>query len=51
MRIMILKSSNDYYWYKNKVSARLNVFALDKRGNYKTKEGVILKEDAVVIEK
>lgn len=51
MRILIMNCSNSNFWYNKKVSSRHLVQAMDKRGNYITKDGVVLKKDAAVIEK
>ena len=51
MKILVMNCSDKKLWYNNKVSFRYIVQAVDKKGNYITKDGTILKDDAVVIEK
>ncbi|MBU5486426.1 hypothetical protein KQI86_19175 [Clostridium sp. MSJ-11] len=51
MRILIMNCSNSNLWYSGKVSERYIVQAIDSKGNYKTKDGVVLKKDAAVIGK
>lgn len=49
MKIMIMKSSR-IAWYKNKIGKTFKVQIMNEKG-YRTKDGFINKDDAVVIEK
>lgn len=49
MKILIMAYNNSS-WYKSKIGKVYKVQAI-KNGNYITKDGLILKKDAEVIEK